>query len=141
MSAYAARLKSDMQPLLQELRELNDLDAPTDEQKSDIDRITGVLTEKKTEYDRAIVRFNNLQTAEATNDALSAPAPAPRAVFDRPSIGAGQSTSEVKALSSYLVDNRDYKNPRSGLYNVAAEARSPRCIPTWSARPPLCRAT
>jgi hypothetical protein len=122
MSAYAARLKSDMQPLLQELRELNDLEAPTDEQKSDIDRITGVLTEKKTEYDRAIVRFNNLQTAEATNDALSAPAPAPRAVYDRPAIGAGQSTPEVKALSSYLVDNRDYKNPRSGMYNVAAEA-------------------
>lgn len=122
MSAYAARLKTDMKPLLDEYHELNEIEAPTEEQKSDMDRIAATLTEKKAEYDRAIVRFNGLQTAETTYENLSAPNPAPRAVFDRPSIGAGQGTPEVKALSSYLVDSRDYKNPRSGMYNVAAEA-------------------
>jgi hypothetical protein len=118
MSAYAARLKTDMLPLLNELRELNELDEPNAEQKADIDRITGVLTEKKAEYDKALVRFNGLQGAETMYDGLSAPNPAPRAVYDRPSIGAGQSTPEVKAIADYLIESREFKTPQNNVYNL-----------------------
>lgn len=122
MFAYASRIKSDIKPLLDELRELNELDAPTDEQKSDMDRISQALAEKKSDYDKAIERGNKTMAAESMYEALSQPAPAPRAVNDRPSIGSSDRPGEVKALSSYLLDAHDFKNPRSGLYNVGHEA-------------------
>lgn len=123
MSAYAARLKSDMKPLLDELRELNDLDDPSDEQKSDIDRITQTLAEKKSQYDKAIERSTKTAAAETMYDALSEPAPQPRAISDRASAPAASGNGgEVKALSSYLLDSREFKNPRGGMYNVSSQA-------------------
>lgn len=121
MSAYAARLKTEMKPLLDELRELNDLDQPTDEQKADIDRITGVLAEKKTQYDQALARSQKTAQAETMFEGLSEPLAPARAQYDRPSRGEG-STPEVKALSSYLLDSREYKTPRGGLYNLSEQA-------------------
>lgn len=120
MSAYAARLKTEMKPLLDELRELNELDQPTDEQKADIDRITGVLGEKKTQYDQAIARSQKTSAAETMFEGLSDPLAPARAQYDRPS--RGESAPEVKALSSYLLDSREYKNPRGNMYNVGEEA-------------------
>lgn len=117
MSAYAARLKVEMKPLLDELRELNDLDQPTDEQKSDIDRITVNLAAKKTEYDKAIERSTKTSAAETMYTELSDPVTAPRAQYDRPSRGESAAV-EVKTIADYLIDSREFKNPRNNLYNI-----------------------
>lgn len=120
MSAYAARLKKEMKPLLDELRELNDLEQPTAEQKADIDRITLELGGKKSEYDKAIERSKKATDAETMYGDLDDPAEQPRAQYDRPSRGAGSDKAEVKAVSSYLIDDREFKAQRGNQIKVLA---------------------
>lgn len=117
MSVYAARLKADMKPKLDELRELNEIDEPTDEQKARIDALTFGLGADKAEYDKAMERYQKTLNAESMYDGLSEPAPQPRAVYDRPASGRSQDVSH-KSLSDYLVDSREFKNPRNNLYNI-----------------------
>jgi hypothetical protein len=110
--------------MLDELRELNELDEPTDEQKSAIDGLTFNLAAKKSEYDKAIERSQKALNAESMYDGLSEPPAQPRAVYDRPATGAPwakQAEGERKSLSDYLIDNREFKNPRNNLYNVREE--------------------
>jgi hypothetical protein len=114
MSAYAARLKSEMKPMLDELRELNELESPTDEQKSDIDRIAAALAQKNDEHKKAIERHQKMLGASSMFDSLNEPEPQPRAVYERPSTGNGAAeTGEVKSISTYLTDSRQFKAARS----------------------------
>jgi hypothetical protein len=76
---YAARLKSEMKPMLDELRELNGLDDPTDEQKSLIDTLTVNLAGKKAEYDKAMQRSQKALDAETMYDGLTDDLPQPPA--------------------------------------------------------------
>lgn len=122
MSAYATRIKLEMQPLYESLRELNDLEDLSDEQKSDFDRITAELKSRKSDYDRAMERHAQTTAADAMMDGLDQTVPQPRAQAPRPQTATSSSTPEVKALSSYLLDSHDYKHPRSGMYNVAGQA-------------------
>jgi len=117
MSVYAARLKAEMKPKLDELRELNEIDAPTDEQKSSIDSLTVSLGAMKAEYDKAIERHQKSLNAESMYDGLTDPTPQPRARYDVPSTGK-PIQPEHKSLSDYLIDSREFKNPRNNLYNI-----------------------
>lgn len=117
MSAYAARLKQEMRPKLDELRELNEIDNPTDEQKAAIDTLTVTLGGMKAEYDKAIERHQKSLSAESMYDGLSEPTNEPRARYDRPTTGQTQQT-EMKSLSDYLIDSRGFKHPHNGQYNV-----------------------
>jgi hypothetical protein len=115
MSAYAARLKSDMRPLLDELKELRDLEAPTDEQKSDIDRIVATLGEKKSEHDKAVERENKARTADAMFETLSEPAPMPRAVYEK---NGGAAPDERKGWFDTLIETKSFKRGASDGYQV-----------------------
>lgn len=117
MSMYAARLKTNMKPKLDELRELNDLDDPTAEQKTTIDTLTVELAGMKAEYDKAMERSQKTLQAESMYDDLADGPAEPRARYDRPTIGK-DAAPEVKALSDYLIESREFKNPRNGHYNV-----------------------
>jgi hypothetical protein len=119
MSAYAARLKTDMKPKLDELRELNDIDDPTIEQKADIDRLTVELGGMKGEYDKAIERSQKTLAAETMYTDLSEPPAEPRARYDRPSRGE-TGRAEIKAISDYLIESREFKTPQNNLYNITA---------------------
>jgi hypothetical protein len=114
---YAARLKSEMKPMLDELRELNELDQPTDEQKSLIDTLTVNLAAKKSEYDKAMQRSQKALEAESMYEGLTDEPAQARAQYDRPATGR-QPEGETKSLSDYLVNSREFKNPRNNLYNI-----------------------
>lgn len=121
MSMYAARLKTEMKPLLDELRELNDLEQPGDDETSRIDALTLELAAKKAGFDKAMERSKKTADAETMYEGLDDPAAEPRARSEgtrRPGEGAG----EAKALSSYLLDSRAFKTPQNGLYNVGQQA-------------------
>jgi len=120
MSVYAARIKQDMKPKLDELRELNDIDQPTDEQKSLIDSLAANLDTMKVEYLKAMARSQKSLDAEAMFDSLSEPDPQPRARYDVPTAGK-RAEPELKSLSDYLVNIREFKNPRNNLYNVTEQ--------------------
>jgi len=137
MSAYAARLKNEMRPMLDELKELNELDEPTDEQKSDIDRIAATLAQKKSEHDKALERHQKMLGAETMFDGLTEPTPQPRAVYEKSSNGKA-AEPEYKALADYLIDSREFKNPRNGHYNVV-EPVPPAVPAAASARSKLSR--
>lgn len=122
MSAYAARLKQKMLPLSQALRELNDLEELSDEQKTDFDRMKLELKDMKADYDLAIARDVVTSDTITLMDGLDQELPQPRAQAPRPQVATSGGTPEVKALSSYLLDSHDYRHPRSGLYNVAGQA-------------------
>jgi len=117
MSAYAARLKSEMRPKLDELRELNELDEQTPEHKSRIDTLVVELGGMKTEYDKSIERETKALEAQAGYDGLTDPIQPARARYDVPSTGKPGQT-EHKSISDYLVDSREFKNPRNNYYNV-----------------------
>jgi len=115
MSAYAARLKQDMKPKLEELRELNLIDAPTDEQKSAIDSLTVSLSTMKAEYDKAIERHQKSLGAESMFESLSEPAPQPRAVYEKSSIG---QQSESKGWFDTVVESKSFKRGIDDFMNV-----------------------
>lgn len=118
MSAYAARLKAEMRPKLDELLELNEIDNPTDEQKAAIDTLTVTLAGMKAEYDKAVERHQKSMLAESMYGGLSDPAEEPRARYDRPTTGTKQGEPEVKMLSDYLIGSRGFKHPQNGQYHV-----------------------
>ena len=115
MSAYAARLKQDMKPKLEELRELNLIDAPTDEQKSAIDTLTVSLTGMKAEYDKAIERHQKSLGAESMFESLSDPAPQPRAVYEKSSIG---QQTESKGWFDTVIESKSFKRGIDDFMNV-----------------------
>jgi hypothetical protein len=120
MSVYAARIKQDMKPKLDELRELNEIDQPTDEQKSLIDNLTVTLGSMKAEYDKAIQRSQKSLEAESMFDSLTEPEPQPRARYDVPTAGR-QAEPERKSISDYLTTSREFKNPRNNLFNLTEQ--------------------
>lgn len=117
MSAYAARLKTEMRPLLDELRELNELDEQTTEHKARIDTIVVELGAKKAEYDKALEREQKALEAENSFNSLSEPITPARARGGM-AVAATSAEPEIKAISDYLVESREFKNPRNGFYNV-----------------------
>lgn len=120
MGAYAARLKADMRPMLDELRELNELDEQTTEHKSRIDTLVIELAAKKAEFDKSLEREQKALEAQAGYDGLTDPITQARAVYERPSTGQGRDT-EKKSITDYLIGSREFKNPRNNLYNVSEQ--------------------
>lgn len=120
-SAYAARLKTEMKPMLDELVELRDLETPSDDEQARIDALVVELAAKKASFDLAVERHSKTLKAESAFEDMDDQISEPRARSEgrqRSQEGAG----EVKALSSYLLDARDFKNPHNGLYNVGQQA-------------------
>jgi Phage capsid family len=138
MSAYAARLKSEMKPMLEELKELNELDEPTAEQKSDIDRIAAALAEKKSEHDRAIERHQKLLGAQSMIDGLSEPAPLARAVYEGPSNGA--LIDDRKGWFDTLIETKGFKRAQSNpndLLNIHESMPTGKLYPFFEQKAPF----
>lgn len=135
MSAYAARLKSDMRPLLEELKELRELEAPTDEQKSDIDRIVADLAGKKSEHDKAVDRENKARTADAMFESLSEPAPMPRAVYDKG--GGGTADDDRKSWFDTLIETKSFKRGVSDVMNLRESMKVSKLYPFFETKAPF----
>jgi hypothetical protein len=135
MSAYAARLKADMRPLLDELKELRELEEPSDEQKSDIDRIVQTLAEKKSEHDKAVERENKARGADAMFESLSEPAPMPRAVYEKG--GGGQAVDERKGWFDTVIETKSFKRGWSDGYAVRETMPVSKLYPFFEAKAPF----
>lgn len=119
-SAYLSRLEGQIRPLVDQLTELNELEELSDAQRADFDQITLQLTGLKADYEKAQERATKANAWGSTADTLLTDAEPPRARTDRASFAppAAPAQSEVKSLSDYMADSRDYRNPRNGQYNV-----------------------
>lgn len=118
MSLYAARLKNEMRPMLDELKELRESDEQTPDTISRIDQLVVDLGAKKSAYDQWLDRDKKALDAESDFDGLADPVAPARAQYDRPVSGRG-AEPEHKSISDYLVNSREFKNPRNNLYNIA----------------------
>jgi hypothetical protein len=139
MSLYAARLKNEMRPMLDELKELRESDEQTPDTISRIDQLVVDLGAKKSAYDQWLDRDKKALDAEQDFDGLADPVAPARAQYDRPVTGRG-AEPEHKSISDYLVSSREFKNPRNNLYNITEAIPVGSLYPSSSARPRLCRA-
>jgi len=118
MSVYAARLRTEMEPLRDQLKELRELPAPTDEQKAEMKRLTDEVKSRIAAHDEFVSGYQQALEIEQKADGLhDAPLNA-RARYDGPVRDGMAAADETKSLSDYVVESREFKNPRNGVYNV-----------------------
>jgi hypothetical protein len=117
MSLYAARLKNEMRPMLDELKELRESEDQTPDTITRIDQLVVDLGAKKSAYDQWLDRDKKALDAEQDFDGLADPVAPARAQYDRPVTGRG-AEPERKSISDYLISSREFKNPRNNLYNI-----------------------
>lgn len=121
MSAYTDMLKRKYKPTFDLVRELRLVEDPTDEQRATLAQGIAELDIFKTEHERALGVDQKAIEAEDWYTSLDDPTAAPRGRTDRPA-PASEGRAEVKALSSYLVEAREFKAPRNDFYNVREPA-------------------
>jgi hypothetical protein len=122
MSAYTDMLKRKFKPTFDLVRELKLVENPSDEQKAALVQGIADLEGFKAEHERALDIDQKASSAEDWYTGLDDPTAAPRGRVDRPSDPMTGGRAEVKALSSYLLDHPDFRNPRGGAYNTVASA-------------------
>ena len=107
MSAYAARLRTEMEPLRDQLKELRELPNPTDEQKAEMRRLTDEVKSRITTHDEFVAGYQDALAIEQKADGLRDAPLISRAQYDVPSHAKNQDTSEVKGWFDHLVGQRD----------------------------------
>jgi len=107
-----------MEPLRDQLKELRELPAPTDEQKAEMKRLTDEVKSRIAAHDEFVSGYQQALEIEQKADGLhDAPLNA-RARYDGPVRDGMAAADETKSLSDYVVESREFKNPRNGVYNV-----------------------
>lgn len=114
---YADYLKRKIKPTFELVRELRLVESPTEEQKATLVQGIADLDAFKIEHQKALDVDQKAAGAEDWYLSLDDPAQAPRGRSDRPS-RSSDAQPEIKAISSYLVESREFKAPRNNVYDV-----------------------
>jgi Phage capsid family len=118
MSVYAARLRTEMEPLRDQLKELRDLPNLTDEQKAEMKSLAGKLDGQIKTYDDFMASYQQASELEQKADGLRDAPLTARARYDGPVKDGLPAADETKSLSDYVTESREFKSPRNGQYNV-----------------------
>jgi Phage capsid family len=118
MSVYAARLRTEMEPLRDQLKELRELPSPTDEQKAEMKRLTDEVKTRIAAHDEFVAGYQQALEIEQKADHLHDAPLTARARYDGPVRDGPDAADETKSLSDYVTESREFKNPRNGQYNV-----------------------
>lgn len=118
MSVYAARLRTEMEPLRDQLKELRDLPNLTDEQKAEMKSLTTKLDGQIKTYDEFMAGYQQAVDLEQKAGGLHDTPLAARARYDGPVQDGLPAADETKSLSDYVTESREFKSPRNGVYNV-----------------------
>jgi hypothetical protein len=124
MSAYAARLKSEMRPLLDELKELRESENQTPESIQRLDQLTLDLAAKKSTYDQWIGRDKKALDAEADFDNLADPLMPPRALGGQGIITPAQA-NESKGWFDRLTETKSFKRAQNDRERVDVRESMP----------------
>lgn len=119
LSPYQAHLKLQMQPIVDELRDLHAMEDRDEAADARLDELTQSFSGLKAQFERGGQRAVKTNEILADFEVLSTtPDPQPRAVYERPSNGNGAALDERKGWFDTFIESKAFKRAQANINDV-----------------------